>query len=338
MTVVLISPHEQEAPIRTAPPLLELAHVSKAFPARRRFGLRRAMVRAVDDVSLSVGPGECVGLIGESGCGKTTLGRLALRLIEPTSGTVRFGGADLCSLDRHALAALRPRMQIVFQDPYSSLNPRKTVEQIVGLPLAVHAHLPRTQRRKRVIEALDWVGLGSEASHRYPHQFSGGQRQRIGIARALITRPALVVCDEPVSALDVSVQAQILALLKRLRREFGLAYLFISHDIAVVAHLAQRIAVMYLGGIVESGPARELIAVPRHPYTQALLSAVPRLSAAPATRLAGDPPSPLAPPSGCAFHTRCPVAMPICRSIRPRLVTDATGHEVACHLHDPSPA
>jgi oligopeptide/dipeptide ABC transporter ATP-binding protein len=338
MTAVLMSPHVQEAPIRAAPPLLELAHVSKTFPVRRRFGHHRAMVRAVDDVSLSVGPGECVGLIGESGCGKTTLGRLALRLIEPTSGSVRFGGADLSSLGPDELAALRPRMQIVFQDPYSSLNPRKTIEQIVGLPLAVHAHLPRTQRRDRVVEALDRVGLGSEALHRYPHQFSGGQRQRIGIARALITQPALLVCDEPVSALDVSVQAQILALLKRLRREFGLAYLFISHDIAVVAHLAERIAVMYLGGIVESGPARALITAPRHPYTQALLSAVPRLHAAAATRLAGDPPSPLAPPSGCPFHTRCPVAMPICRSVRPRLVTDATGREVACHLHDQTPA
>jgi oligopeptide/dipeptide ABC transporter ATP-binding protein len=338
MTAVPISPRVQQTPIRAAPPLLELAHVSKAFPARRRLGHRRAMVRAVDDVSLSIGPGECVGLIGESGCGKSTLGRLSLRLIEPTSGAVRFGGADLSSLNPDELAALRPRMQIVFQDPCSSLNPRKTTEQIIGLPLAVHAHLPRTQRRDRVIEALDRVGLGPDALHRYPHQFSGGQRQRIGIARALITQPALVVCDEPVSALDVSVQAQILALLKQLRREFGLAYLFISHDIAVVAYLAERIAVMYLGGIVESGPARELIAAPRHPYTQALLAAVPRLHAAPATPLAGDPPSPLAPPSGCAFHTRCPVAMPICRSVRPQTVTDATGYEIACHLHNPSPA
>ena len=336
----LISPAVQGAPHRVAPvtPLLELANVSKTFPVRRRFGHRRATVRAVDDVSLSIAPGECLGLIGESGCGKTTLGRLALRLLEPTAGTIRFGGTDLASITTDALAALRPRMQIVFQDPYSSLNPRKTVEQIVGLPLAVHTRLTGPQRRERVIQALDWVGLTQEHLNRYPHQFSGGQRQRIGIARALITQPSLVVCDEPVSALDVSVQAQILALLQRLRRELGLAYLFISHDIAVVAHLSERIAVMYLGRIVESGPARTLIAAPRHPYTQALLSAVPRLHAPAGTRLAGDPPSPLDPPSGCAFHTRCPVAMPVCRTVRPRLVADATGHDVACHLHDQSPA
>ena len=342
MMAALISPALQDVTSRTAPepqtPLLELARVGMAFSLRGRFGSRRATVRAVDDVSLSVAPGECLGLIGESGCGKTTLGRLALRLIEPTAGTVRFGGTDLSALTPDALAALRPRMQIVFQDPYSSLNPRKTVEQIVGLPLAVHARLTSAQRRDRVIEALDRVGLNSEHLNRYPHQFSGGQRQRIGIARALITQPSLVVCDEPVSALDVSVQAQILALLQRLRREFGLAYLFISHDIGVVAHLAERIAVMYLGRIVESGPARPLITAPRHPYTQALLSAVPRLHASPAMRLAGDPPSSLAPPAGCAFHTRCPVAMPICRAVRPRLVADATRHEVACHLHDQSPA
>ena len=202
----------------------------------------------------------------------------------------------------------------------------------------MHTRLAGPQRRERVIQALDWVGLTQEHLNRYPHQFSGGQRQRIGIARALITQPDLVVCDEPVSALDVSVQAQILALLQHLRRELGLAYLFISHDIAVVARLSERIAVMYLGRIVESGPARALIAAPRHPYTQALLSAVPRLHAPAATRLAGDPPSPLDPPSGCAFHTRCPVAMPVCRSVRPRLVADATGHDVACHLHEQSPA
>lgn len=330
----LISPAVQDAPRRAAPfaPLLELTNVSKAFPVRRRFGQRHAEVRAVDEVSLSVASGECLGLIGESGCGKTTLGRLALRLLQPTTGTIRFGGADLAALTSDALAALRPRMQIVFQDPYSSLNPRKTVEQIVGLPLAVHTRLTSAQRRDRVIQALDWVGLTPDHLNRYPHQFSGGQRQRIGIARALITQPELVVCDEPVSALDVSVQAQILALLQRLRRELGLAYLFISHDIAVVAHLAERIAVMYLGRIVESGPARALIATPHHPYTQALLSAVPRLHAPATMRLAGDPPSLLDPPSGCAFHTRCPVAMPICRTVRPQLAADATGHNVACHL------
>jgi oligopeptide/dipeptide ABC transporter ATP-binding protein len=338
--VSLDSPAVKDLPRRSisVTPLLELAHVGKAFPLRRRFGSRRANVQAVDDVSLAVALGECLGLIGESGCGKTTLGRLALRLIEPTSGTIRFDGTDLSALPRDRLDALRPRVQIVFQDPYSSLNPRKTIEQIVGLPLAVHTSLPRSQRRERVMEALDWVGLTQEHLDRYPHQFSGGQRQRIGIARALITRPALVVCDEPVSALDVSVQAQILELLQRLRQEFGLAYLFISHDIAVVAHLAERIAVMYFGRIVESGPARALIAAPRHPYTKALLSAVPRLHGPPAIQISGDPPSPLDPPSGCAFHTRCPSAMPICRTVRPRLVTDENGHDLACHLHDQTPA
>ncbi len=280
--------------------------------------------------------GECLGLIGESGCGKSTLGRLALRLREPTSGSVCFDGIDLASLDARSLAALRPRMQIVFQDPYASLNPRRNVEQIVGLPLRLHTQLSASARRVRVVEALTWVGLGAAYLHRYPHQFSGGQRQRIGIARALVLHPDFVVCDEPVSALDVSVQAQIVELLAGLRRKLGLAYLFISHDIAVVAHVSDRIAVMYLGRIVELGPARAVVTAPRHPYTQALLSAVLQVHAPRSIRmrLTGEPPSPLSPPTGCAFHPRCPHAQEICRTTPPTLTGTASGHAAACHFAD----
>jgi oligopeptide/dipeptide ABC transporter ATP-binding protein len=235
-------------------------------------------------------------------------------------------------------------MQIVFQDPYASLNPRRNVEQIVGLPLQLHTRLTTGERRARIIAALESVGLGGGLLRRYPHEFSGGQRQRIGIARALVLHPDFVVCDEPVSALDVSVQAQIVELLARLRRELGLAYLFISHDLAVVAHVSDRIAVMYLGRIVELGPARTVVTVPRHPYTRALLSAVPQVHAARGTRirLSGEPPSPLAPPGGCAFHPRCPYAQEVCRTTRPELEAAATGHAVACHfadaITDPLPA
>src|SRR5262249_39602405 len=233
-----------------------------------------------------------------------------------------------------ALRALRRRMQIISQAPYASLNPRRTVAEIVGLPLRIHEALPRAERDARVRAMVERVGLLPSQLNRYPHQFSGGQRQRIGIARALILRPELVVCDEPVSALDVSIQAQIIELLRELRRDLGLTYLFISHDLAVVGHLSDRIAVMYLGEIVETGPTRALIAAPKHPYTQALLAAAPRLKAeGQRTRLAGDPPSPLAPPPGCKFHTRCPAAMPQCRSVHPAPITVAPGHVVACHLY-----
>lgn len=340
----LISPAVQGAPHRVAPvtPLLELANVSKTFPVRRRFGHRRATVRAVDDVSLSIAPGECLGLIGESGCGKTTLGRLALRLLEPTAGTIRFGGTDLASITTDALAALRPRMQIVFQDPYSSLNPRKTVEQIVGLPLAVHTRLTGPQRRERVIQALDWVGLTQEHLNRYPHQFSGGQRQRIGIARTLALRPKLIVADEPVSALDVSIQAQVINLMEDLQSDFGLTYVVIAHDLSVVRHISDTVAVMYLGKLVEKADRDSLYARPMHPYTVALMSAVPvpepvrgesgERGRRERIRLTGDVPSPLRPPPACRFNTRCWKAQEICRTEEPPLTELLPGHQVACHF------
>ncbi len=300
--------------------LLQMSGVHRHFIARTGLLARlsrrpHSVVHAVDGVDLQIARGERFGLIGESGCGKSTLGRLALRLREPTAGVVRFDGVDLGGLSPAALAALRSRMQIVFQDPYSSLNPRRTVGEIIGLPLRLHRPAGANAIRTEVVAMLEAVGLGAEHLHRYPHQFSGGQRQRIGIARALVLRPEFLVCDEPVSALDVSIQAQIIELLERLRRELGLAWLFISHDIAVVARLADRVGVMYLGRIVETGPTRQIIAAPAHPYTQALLAAVPRVDAGPKVHVAlrGEPPSPFAPPTGCAFHARCPFVMEVCR-------------------------
>jgi oligopeptide/dipeptide ABC transporter ATP-binding protein len=305
----------------------------------RLMGKPRARVHAVNHVDLEIRRGETLGLIGESGCGKSTLGRTILRLHEPTAGSIHFDGADITTLEPKPLMQLRSRMQIVFQDPYASLNPRKTVREIVGMPLHIQGTTETAQRELRIHAMLRRVGLRDDQFGRYPHQFSGGQRQRIGIARALITHPELVVCDEPVSALDVSIKAQILELLRELKSELGLTYLFISHDIAVVAHLADRIAVMYLGEIVEVGPTREVMDAPRHPYTRALMSAVPRI--APNTRrqrivLKGDLPSPIDPPTGCKFHTRCPDAMARCATQAPTFqAMNAPGtHRVACFLYD----
>jgi oligopeptide/dipeptide ABC transporter ATP-binding protein len=299
-------------------------------------GKDKHLVRAVNGVSFEIRRGETLGLIGESGCGKSTLARTILRLIEPTSGAIWFDGCEVLALDHDAMKGLRQRMQIIFQDPYASLNPRRNVEEIVGLPLKLHERLSKSQIRDRVAAMIDRVGLSTEHLRRYPHQFSGGQRQRIGIARALVLRPDFIVCDEPVSALDVSIQAQIIQLLSELKRELALTYIFISHDLSVVAYVSDRIAVMYLGQIVEIADVESLLAQPSHPYTQALLSALPRIGQAgrgDRVKLTGDLPSPMDLPSGCTFHTRCPRAMEKCRTVAPRTVALNDSHEVVCHLY-----
>ena len=327
-------------------PLLDVSGLAKHFPVERGvlFSQRLGVVRAVDGVSFTVERGETLALVGESGCGKSTTARLVLRLIPPTAGTIRFGGEDITRLQGEALRRLRQRMQIIFQDPFASLNPRMTVAEILEEPLKVHGIGGRAERRARVRELLGLVGLASYHAGRYPHEFSGGQRQRIGIARALAPNPELVVCDEPVSALDVSIQAQVVNLLGDLKRELDLSYLFIAHDLAVVKHVADRVAVMYLGRIVEMAGKDEIFAAPRHPYTRTLLAAIPRPDPhlKPAVVASGDIPSPLDPPTGCHFHTRCPFAIARCRSESPVLGTvgggNGAGHFVACHRAAELPA
>jgi oligopeptide transport system ATP-binding protein len=326
-------------------PLLEVRDVVKHFPVRQGL-LRRqvAAVHALDGVSLTIHEGETVGLVGESGCGKTTLGRCIVRLLEPTAGDIVFEGRSIARVDERHLRSIRREMQIVFQDPYASLNPRKRVGKIVAAPLRIHRVGSQRQRRARVRELLEIVGLSPEHYNRYPHEFSGGQRQRIGVARALALHPKLIVADEPVSALDVSIQAQIVNLLDELQDNLGLTYVFIAHDLGVVRHVSDRIAVMYLGKIVELSPAEELYEKPIHPYTEALLSAIPIPDpdlAAERERivLQGDVPSPIEPPSGCRFHPRCRYATEVCAQVEPPLVDYGGGHLAACHhpLHVKKP-
>ncbi|GAX91728.1 ABC transporter ATP-binding protein [Effusibacillus lacus] len=316
-------------------PLLEVKGLKKHFPVNGKWGRSARAVRAVDGVDLTVFEGETIGIVGESGCGKSTTGRCILRLIEPTEGEILFKSKDIRALNPNELRHIRRDMQIVFQDPFASLNPRKTIRQILNDPLIIHRIGTPAQRRKAVEEMIEIVGLRKEHLDRYPHEFSGGQRQRIGIARSLILRPKLIIADEPVSALDVSIQAQILNLMMDLQKDFQLTYLFISHDLSVVRHISDRVAVMYLGKIVEIADKNELYERPEHPYTQALLSAVPVPDpdlVRERILLEGDLPSPANPPSGCAFHPRCPVAADLCKQQAPAFKETGSGHWVACHL------
>lgn len=321
----------------TNAPLLEVRNLTKHFPIRKGlFSRVVGNVKAVDDISFDVHPQETVGLVGESGCGKTTAGRSLLRLIEPTAGEAIFQGTDLFKLSQKELRPYRRNLQIIFQDPYSSLNPRMTVENLIGEAMVLHGICTQADVRDRVKELLEKVGLQPSYVSRYPHEFSGGQRQRIGIARALALRPEFIVCDEAVSALDVSVQAQVINLLLDLKDEFKLSYLFIAHDLSVVKHISDRIAVMYLGRMVEMGSSDDLFRAPAHPYTQALLSAIPEANPRRVKEriiLRGDVPSPISPPAGCRFHTRCPAATDRCRKEVPELLEIAPGHRVACHLY-----
>jgi oligopeptide/dipeptide ABC transporter ATP-binding protein len=328
----------KQAVMGTAKPLLEVAHLTKHYAVRGGvFGRARGEVHAVDDVSFAIAEGETLGLVGESGCGKTTLGKTVLRLVEPTEGTILWRGKRIDQLSAGAMRPYRRELQAVFQDPYASLNPRMRAADIVAEPIRNFEQATGTQIDARVLSLFDKVGLRADGMARYPYEFSGGQRQRLGIARALASRPRLIVCDEPVSALDVSVQAQVINLLVDLQQEFGLSYLFVAHDLAVVEHISHRVAVMYLGRIVELAPTSALFGGPLHPYTEALLSAVPVPD--PTARrkrliLAGDVPSPVELPSGCRFHTRCPYAFDRCRVEEPMLKEASPTHLVACHLRD----
>ena len=319
-------------------PVLQADALVKYFPVRGGLLSREvATVQAVDGVAFDLAPGETLGLVGESGCGKSTTGKLILRLLEPTSGTITLEGEDITRLGRLALHPHRRRLQVIFQDPYASLNPRMTAGEIVGEPLHNYAIATGAERTERVARLFARVGLRPDQMRKYPHEFSGGQRQRLGIARALAVEPRVIVCDEPVSALDVSVQAQVINLLMDLQAEFDLSYLFIAHDLAVVEHISHRVAVMYLGRIVELAPRRALFKTPLHPYTEALLSAVPVPDPDPAHKrvriiLPGDVPSPVNPPAGCRFHTRCPYVVARCKTESPVLRELAPGHHVACHL------
>lgn len=318
-------------------PLLEVKGLKKYFDIKGGvLGRKVGDVKAVDNLSFTVEQGEILGIVGESGCGKSTAGKAILRLIEPTSGEIKFAGQDIMRLSAEEMRQLRRDMQIIFQDPYASLNPRHTVEKIIGEPLLVHGMTAKADRNSRVQELVEVVGLSAYHMSRYPHQFSGGQRQRIGIARALANHPKLIICDEPVSALDVSVQSQILNLMEDLRDQFNLTYIFIAHDLSVVKHISDRVGVMYLGRIVELTNKNQLYDQPMHPYTQALLSAVP--SPDPDVKrerviLQGDVPSPANPPKGCAFHTRCPFAFDLCKEVSPALNEVKESHFVACHLY-----
>ncbi|HEY5866526.1 MAG TPA: dipeptide ABC transporter ATP-binding protein [Candidatus Tectomicrobia bacterium] len=317
-------------------PLLDVKHLKKHFPIKGGvFSKTIGYVYAVDDVNFTLEKGETLGLVGESGCGKSTTGRTILRLIEPTDGAIYFEGQDITGLDKGAMRALRREMQIIFQDPYASLNPRMTVGSIIGEPLEIHKIARGSEKGERVASLLQKVGLRAEDMRKYPHEFSGGQRQRIGIARALALNPKLIVCDEPVSALDVSIQAQVINLLEDLQAEFGLSYLFIAHNLNVVEHISDRVAVMYLGQIVELASDEELYKNPQHPYTEALLSAVPIPDPTVKKKriiLEGDVPSPINPPRGCHFHTRCMYKEKICEEVEPEFKHIGGGHWVACHF------